>query len=404
MTHSGGDRFLPYARQDLDASDIAAVVDVLNSDWLTQGPKVPEFERAIARRVGSNFAVAMSSGTAALHAACMAAGLGPEDEIITSPITFAASGNCALYAGANVRFADIRQDTYCIDPQRISDALTPKTKAIVPVDFTGQPCDLDEISGIARRNGLVVIEDAAHALGSTYRDRCVGSLADMTVFSFHPVKHVAAGEGGLVATNDSTFDASLRLFRSHGISNAESSMTLPDQAADNEGLPPEHANPPGMAGWYYEMLTLGYNYRITDMQCALGLSQLARLDSFIERRRRIAQRYTEAFSQSQFLSVPTQLSDRQSAWHLYVLSLRLKKMEKTRRRVFDELRAMGIGVHVHYIPLHLQPYYRKRFGYKRGDFPVAEAYYDSALTIPLFPAMSDIDVERVIKSVLQVVQ
>jgi perosamine synthetase len=395
--------FLPYARQLLDDADIAAVVEVLKGDWLTQGPKIPAFEKALAQRVGAKHGVAVATGTAALHCACFAAGVGPGDEIITAPITFAASGNCARYLGAEVRFVDIRRDTYCLDPAKLEAAITPRTKAIIPVDFTGQPCDLDDIMTIARRHNLVVIEDAAHALGARYKGRPVGSIADMTIFSFHPVKHVAMGEGGLVATDSDRFDRALRLFRTHGITGADADMRLDAQAADNEALPPAGRNPGGKAGWYYEMQELGFNFRITDLQCALGLSQLGKLDAFLDRRRAIAAHYDRAFADSAQIITPAQMPDRNSAWHLYMLRLRLSAMTKTRRRVFDELRACGIGVHVHYIPLHLQPYYRNRYGHRRGDFPIAEAYYDSALTIPLFPAMTDDDSKRVVDAVLSVV-
>jgi perosamine synthetase len=395
--------FLPYARQSLDEADIQAVVEVLKTDWLTQGPKIPAFEKALASRAGAKHGIAVATGTAALHCACYAAGIKPGDEIITAPITFAASGNCALYLGGRVKFVDIRPDTYCMDPAQLEAAITPRTKAIIPVDFTGQPADLDEIMAIARKHGLVVIEDAAHALGATYKQRPIGSVADMTIFSFHPVKHVAMGEGGLVATSNDQFDKALRLFRTHGITGADADMILADQAADNENLAEERRNPPGKAGWYYEMQALGFNFRITDMQCALGMSQLGKLDGFLARRRQIAKRYTEAFSSSPLLKTPFQAADRVSAWHLYMLRLRLERMKKTRRQVFDELRAKGIGVHVHYIPLHLLPYYRENFGCRRGNFPKAEAYYDEALTIPLFPAMSDADVERVIGAVMETV-
>jgi len=395
--------FIPYARQSLDDDDIAAVVEVLKTDWLTQGPKIPAFERALATRVGARHAVAVATGTAALHCACYAAGIGADDEIITSPITFAASGNCALYLGGRVKFADIRPDTYCLDPDKVVAAITPRTKAIIPVDFTGQPSDLDDIRAIAEKHNLVVIEDAAHALGATYKGRSVGSIADMTVFSFHPVKHVAMGEGGAITTNDERFDGKLRLFRTHGISGAEDGLMLPDQAADNEALPEGRRNAATKAGWIYEMRALGFNYRITDMQCALGLSQMRKLDFFLKRRREIAARYHDAFAKSDALILPFQESDRESAWHLYMLRLRLDRLTKTRRQVFDELRAKGIGVHVHYIPLHLLPYYRERFGHRRGDFPIAEAYYDSALTLPLFPGLRPADQDRVVNAVMEAV-
>jgi len=392
--------FIPYARQSLDEDDIAAVMEVLRGDWLTQGPYIAEFEAAIAARVGARHGVAVATGTAALHCACYAAGVGPGDEVITAPITFAASGNCALFLGADVKFADIRADTYCLDPAKLEAAITPRTKVIIPIDYTGQPADMDEINEIALRHGITVIEDSAHALGATYKNRPVGSLAAMSIFSFHPVKHVAMGEGGLITTDDDGLAAALRLFRTHGITNNDAAMRLADQAADRDPGGAAEANVADRAPWYYEMQELGFNYRITDVQCALGLSQLSKLDSFLDRRREIASRYGAAFSQSELVVLPHQEADRDSAWHLYMLRLRLDKMHKSRRQIFEELRARKIGVHVHYIPLHLQPYYRDKFGYKRGDFPESESYYDAALTIPLFPGMTDADCERVIDAVL----
>lgn len=390
-------KFIPYGRQSVEDDDIQAVVETLKSDWITQGPKIAEFEKAVAARVDASFGVAVATGTAALHSACFAAGVKEGDEIITAPITFAASGNCALFLGANVKFVDVRPDTYCIDPKKMEKAITKKTKAVIPVDFAGQPCDMDEINAIAKKHGLIVIHDAAHSLGAVYKGRKIGSLAELTIFSFHPVKHITTGEGGMVVTNDKNLDTRLRLFRTHGITADESVMENADQAADNEG--PFKGNSPGKAAWYYEMTALGYNFRITDMQCALGLSQLKKLDRFINRRRQIASMYNRAFSDSKFIIIPHQEKDRESAWHLYMLRLRLDKIKKSRRQVFDELRAQGIGVHVHYIPLHLLQYYRQKYGYRRGDFPEAEAYYDSALTLPLFPALGDQDVKRVIDCV-----
>ncbi len=394
--------YIPYARQSLDADDIEAVVETLRSDWITQGPKINEFEKAVAAKVQAQYAIAVSTGTAALHCACFAAGITKGDEVITSPITFAASGNCALFLGASVKFVDIRPDTYCIDYKKLESAITFRTKAIIPVDFAGQPCDMDEINAIAKKYHLIVIHDAAHSLGAAYKNRPVGSLADMTILSFHPVKHITTGEGGMVLTDGEQLAKQLRLFRTHGITSNEESMILRDQAADNNGLNGGNGN--SKAAWYYEMQALGYNYRITDMQCALGLSQLKKLDDFINRRRKIVERYNQAFKESPFIIIPHVEKDRQSAWHLYMLRLRLDKMTKTRRQVFEELRSLGIGVHVHYIPLHLQPYYQKNFGYKRGDFPQAESYYDSALTIPLFPSMTDEECRYIIEGVLKTVQ
>ncbi len=392
--------FIPYARQNLDEDDIAAVVEVLRGDWLTQGPNIGAFEAVVAARVGAKHGIAVATGTAALHCACYAAGVGPGDEIITAPITFAASGNCALYLGAKVKFVDIRADTYCLDAAQLEAAITSRTKAIIPIDYTGQPADMDEINEVAARHGIAVIEDSAHALGASYKGRPVGSLAAMSIFSFHPVKHVAMGEGGLIATDDDEFAAALRLFRTHGITNDDAAMRLAEQAADRSNSGHGEVNAVDRAPWYYEMQELGFNYRITDIQCALGLSQLTKLDDFLARRREIAARYSAAFGQSELLITPHQEGDRESAWHLYMLRLRLEKLSKSRRQIFEELRARKIGVHVHYIPLHLQPYYRDKLGFKRGDFPQSEAYYDAALTIPLFPAMSDSDCERVVDAVL----
>ncbi len=397
-------KFIPYARQYIDSSDIEEVVKVLSSDWITQGPKIKEFEDALCKYTGAKYAVAVATGTAALHCACFAAGIGAQDEIITSPITFAASGNCALFLGAEVRFVDINPRTYCMDFRKLKSAITPRTKAIIPVDLAGQPCDMDEINEIAKRYNLMVIQDAAHSLGASYKGRAVGTIAPMTIFSFHPVKHITTGEGGAIITNSELLASKLRLFRTHGITNDNNNMLLAEQAADNESLHSNGRNPNSRAPWYYEMQALGYNYRITDFQCALGLSQLKKINPFISRRREIARRYSEAFVKSPYLIGPHQEPDRQSAWHLYLVRLRLDKIGKTRRQVFEELRSMNIGVHVHYIPLHLQPYYRERFGYKRGNFPEAEAFYDSCLTLPLFPGLEDEDCERIIELVLKTVK
>ena len=394
------EHIIPYGRQWIDDDDVAAVAEALRADWLTQGPTIAEFERAVAARVGAKHGVAFANGTAALHAACFAAGMGPGDEVITSPITFVASANCALYLGARIAFADIRPDTYCLDPEKLELAITPATKAIVAVDHTGQPCDLGEIGAIAKHHRITLIEDAAHALGATYSGKPVGALSDMTMFSFHPVKHITTGEGGMITTEDPDLARKMRVFRNHGISRDAASMGLGDQAADNVGGVKPGRNPATPAPWYYEMQALGFNYRITDIQCALGLSQLKKLDRSLERRREISQRYTDAFANSRVLVTPYQEPDRESAWHLYVIRLRLDAMAKTRRQVFEDLRHGNIGVNVHYVPVHLQPYFRERFGFSRGDFPEAEAYYDGAITLPLHPTMTDEDCARVIDAVL----
>jgi len=397
--------YIPYGHQSIDESDIAAVVDILKSEWLTQGPVVAEFEEAVARRTGAKYAVAVSSGTAALHCACFAAGVGSGDEIITAPITFAASGNCARYLGADVQFVDVHPDSYCLDPARLEAAINGRTRAIIPVDFTGRPCDIDAINAIAARHGITVIEDAAHSFGATYKSQTVGALADMTIFSFHPVKLITTGEGGMIVTNDDELAVKLRMFRSHGTTKGEfTPLAEPEQGADNDN---QYRNGPrrgSKARWYYEMQLLGFNYRISDFQCALGLNQLGKMDHFLERRRLIAERYNKAFNGHALIRTPQATGNWESAWHLYVVNLNLKHMVRTRRQVFEELRERNIGVHVHYIPLHLHPYYRETYGYKRGDFPVSEAYYDTALTLPLYPGLNDAEFERVVDGVLSSVR
>lgn len=377
------DRMLPYGRHTVTPEDIQAVIDVLEGDWLTTGPAVPAFEESFAARVGAKFAVAVSSGTAALHAAVFAAGLGPGDEAIVTPITFAASANCVRYQNGTVVFADVRSDTLNLDPACVEAAITPRTRAIIPVDYTGQPSDIDELHALAQRRSLVVIEDGCHALGATYRGRRVGSLAHMTTFSLHPVKHITTGEGGVITTDDPELAGRLRLFRNHGITS-------------------DHRQREKEVSWLYEMVELGYNYRLTDLQSALGLSQLKKLDAWLARRRAIAARYTEAFSEMLEIEPPTVLPDREPAWHLYVIRLNLNRLRVGRAEVFAALRAENIGVNVHYIPVPLHPYYQ-RLGYARGGWPVAEKAYERLVTLPIFPAMSDGDVEDVIEAVRKVV-
>ncbi len=377
--------YLPYGHQWIDESDIKAVVEVLRSDWVTTGPKVAEFEAKLADYVGAKYAVVFSSGTAALHAAVFAAGIGPGDEVITTPMTFAASANCVLYQGGKPVFADVQPDTLNIDPGEIEKKIIPWTKALIPVDYTGQPCDLGEIKDIARKHGLIVIEDAAHALGATYRGKRIGTLSDMTVFSFHPVKLITTGEGGAVVTDDPELARRLRIFRNHGITT---------EARERERA----------GDWFYEMVYLGYNYRLTDIQCALGLSQMNKLDSWLARRQEIARRYNEAFAELPEIMTPVVKDDRSSAWHLYVIRLNLEQLRAGRAEVFAALRAENIGVNVHYIPVHLHPYYRERFGYKRGDYPVAEEAYERLISLPIFPRMTDADVDDVVKAVCKVVK
>ncbi|GAB4284872.1 MAG: UDP-4-amino-4,6-dideoxy-N-acetyl-beta-L-altrosami ne transaminase [Coriobacteriia bacterium] len=378
---------IPYGRQWIDEADIEAVNEVLRSDWITQGPAIERFERMVAERCGAAHAVAVSSGTAALHIACLAFGLGPGSLLWTSPNTFVASANCARYVGADVDFVDIDPRTFNMSVQALERRLEYAEKAgrlpdvVVPVHFGGASCDMEQIARLAERYGFTVIEDASHAIGGCYRDRPVGSCAfsAAVVFSFHPVKIVTTGEGGMVLTNDDDVAERLRLFRTHGITRDPSRMS-----GASEGP------------WYYEQIELGYNYRITDIQAALGASQMARLDAFVERRNALAARYAAALEG--FPVTPQVVDDgRLSAYHLYVVTLD----EGTgigRAELFESLRAAGIGVNVHYIPVHLQPYYRD-LGFGPGDFPVAERYYERAITLPLFPAMADEDVETVVRAV-----
>jgi perosamine synthetase len=375
--------YLPYGRQSIDEVDIQAVVEVLRSDWLTTGPKVGEFEEAFAARVGAKHAVSVSSGTAALHAAAFAAGLKAGDEAITTPLTFAATANCVLYQGATPVFADVSGDTLNLDPEQVAKKISPKTRAILPVDYSGHPADLTAITKLARQHGLIVIEDACHALGAEYRGRRVGSLADMTVFSFHPVKHITTGEGGMVTTDDQKLAEKLRRFRNHGIS----SDARQRQSAGQ---------------WHYEMVLLGFNYRLSDLVCALGIEQLRRLDGNLVRRREIAAAYTAGFREIPGVIAPAVRADANPAWHLYPIRLALEKLTVGRAEIFRALRAENIGVNVHYIPVHLHPYYREQFGYKGGEFQVAEDAYERLISLPMFHGMTDQDVEDVICAVRKV--
>ncbi len=375
---------LPYGRQSMDESDIQAVVETLRSDWLTTGPRVAEFEEEFAAWVGAKRAVSFSSGTGALHAAAFAAGLKPGDEAITSPLTFVATANCVLYQDATPVFVDVSPDTLNLDPDRVALRISPHTRAILPVDYAGHPADLGLILELAERHGLTVIEDACHALGAEDGERRrVGGRAHMTVFSFHPVKHLTTGEGGMVTTNDPDLAEILRRFRNHGIS----SEARQRQSAGQ---------------WYYEMTLLGFNYRLTDIACALGMTQLKRLDSNLARRRQIAARYTAAFREIPGVIPPSVRPEANPAWHLYPIRLDLERLSADRDQVFRALRAENIGVNVHYIPVHLQPYYRDRFGYRGGECPVAEDAYARLISLPLFHGMSDQDVVDVISAVSKV--
>lgn len=376
---------LPYARQWIDDRDVDAVVAALQGDFLTTGPLVPELESKLAKKVGARYAVAFANGTAALHAACHAAGIGPGDEVVTSPMTFAASANCVLYQQGKPVFADIDERTYNLSPERVRALVSERTKAIIAVDFTGQPADLDALRRIADERGLVLIEDAAHALGASYQGSKVGSVSDMTMFSLHPVKHVTSGEGGVIATDDEALWRRLARFRNHGIERDPGSL-------EQERL----------AAWYYEMQELGYNYRMTDFQAALAVSQLDKLDRFVERRRAIADRYNEAFCDLDAVVLPFQDGAGESSWHLYVVQLRTERLRFSRDEIYERLHAERIGVNLHYIPVYLHPYYR-RLGYEPGLCPAAERLYERILTLPLFPAMTDRDVEDVIHSFRKVI-
>ena len=368
---------LPYGHQSIDEDDVQAVVEVLRSDWLTTGPKVGEFEEAFAARVGAKFAVAFSSGTAALHGAAFAAGLKAGDEAITSPLTFAATANCMVYQGARPVFADVCRDTLNLDPNRLAERIKPNTRAVFPVAYAGQPADMDAILAVAEKHGLLVVEDACHALGAEYHGRKTGSIAHMSVFSFHPVKHVTTGEGGMVTTDRVEFAKSLRRFRNHGISSDARERHAAGQ-------------------WHYEMVELGYNYRLTDIACALGVSQLRKLEANLTRRREIAARYTAAFRDLGGIIVPAVREDVKPAWHLYPIRIDPNRLRADRAQVFKALRAENTGVNVHYIPVHLHPFYRDRFGCKRGDFPTAEAAYECLISLPMFHGMTDQDVGDVV--------
>ena len=373
---------IPYGRQWIDEDDINAVIETLRGDWITQGPKVEEFEKSLAEYVGVKYAVVFNSGTSALHAAYFAAGVGEGDEVITSPITFVATANAAVMLGARVVFADIDMKTYCLDAEEVEKKITHRTRVVAPVSFAGYPVDLRPFLDLKEKYGFIIVEDAAHALGAIRNGKKVGAEADMTIFSFHPVKHITTGEGGVVVTNSEIFYEKLNLFRTHGITKSEEKLTRYD------------------GPWYYEQHVLGYNYRITDFQCALGISQLRKLERFVERRNEIAKRYNEAFSEIDNLITPPKVAEEgwRHAYHIYPLLL--NGLE--RKSFFFKLRERKILPQVHYIPVHLQPFYQERFGYREGDFPNAEDYYKREVTIPLFPRMSDAQVEYVINTVIEI--
>lgn len=375
-----------YGRQWIEEDDIQAVTDVLHSDYITCGPKVDELERTLCEYTGAKYAVAVNSGTSALHCACIAAGVGPGDEVITTPITFAASANCALYCGAEPVFADIDPETYNIDPESIKAHITERTKAVVAVDFTGQAVEIDKIREICREHGLIFIEDAAHSIATKYNGQQVGALADMTCFSFHPVKTVTGGEGGAILTNDENLYKKLVLAHTHGITHDAQLM----EDAPHEGP------------WYYEQISLGYNYRLTDFQAALITSQLGKIEMFKKRRQEIVKRYNEEFSKLPELFVQKEIPQSDTCRHLYVIQLKLDKLTCTRREFFDAMSAENVQCQIHYIPVYWFPYYQ-HLGYEKGLCPKAEDVYKGIMSIPLYPKMSDQDVEDVIHAVKKVI-
>lgn len=374
-----------YGHQYIDDDDIQAVVDVLKSDYLTCGPKITELENKLCALTGAKYAVVCSNGTAALHIAALSAGVGEGDEVITTPITFAASANCALYCGARPVFVDIDSETYNIDPRKVEAAITPRTKAVVAVDYTGQSADLAPLLKICREHHLTLIEDGAHVIGTRYRGQMNGSIADMTMFSFHPVKTVTGGEGGVILTNEENLYKRLLLFRSHGITrDVEQMKHEPD------------------GSWYYEQIDLGYNYRMTDMQAALIISQLDKLPMFVRRRKEIVARYNEAFSSMPELFVQREIPESDTTRHLYILRIVPERLKIGRRQFFEALEAENVCCNVHYIPVYYFPYY-ENLGYHKGLCPNAEKLYEEIITLPLYYAMSDADVESVIEAVTKIV-
>jgi perosamine synthetase len=377
--------FIPYGRQWVDEEDIQAVVEVLRSDLLTTGPKVEAFERALAEFVGVKEAVAVNSGTAALHAAMYAVGVGPGDEVILPPMTFAATANAVLWQRGTPVFADVAPDTLLLDPARVEEKITPHTKAIVAVDYAGHPCDYDTLRGIATCHGLYLIADACHSLGAAYKGKKVGTLADLSVFSFHPVKQVTTGEGGAVVTEDSEMAKKIRCFRNHGITT-------------------DHRLRSARGTWFYEMRDLGFNYRLSDILCALGVSQLRKLPAWLARRREIAECYDDAFVGSSTVEPLARRPLVEHAYHLYVINLELDRLKESRRTIFEKFWDRGVHVNVHYIPVHLHPYYRRRLSTGSGLCPVAEEKYEGLLSLPIFPKMSQKEVGAVVASAHEILQ
>lgn len=374
--------FIPYGRQAIEDDDIAAVVEVLRSEWLTTGPKVAEFEKTVCDFTGAGQGVAVSSGTAALHAAMYALGIGHGDEVIVPSMTFAATANSVAYQGGWPVFADVEPDTLLIDPIHVENLITPQTKAIIAVDYAGQPCDYEALRKIADRHGLILLADGCHSLGGSYKGKKVGTLADLTVFSFHPVKHITTGEGGMIVTDSEELIQKMRRFRNHGIS-------ADQRQRQQEGT------------WFYEMVDLGFNYRISDLQCALGISQLKKISGWLARRRSIAKQYDDSLAAIPSVKPLTVSDTVEHAYHLYVVQLHEKVCRQT---VFEKMRQAGIGVNVHYLPVHLHPYYRERFDTHAGLCPVAEQAYEGLLSLPMHQGLSDDEVERVITTLEEAVR
>ena len=378
-------KMIPYGKQDINQDDIDAVTRILQSDYLTQGPAGPAFESAIKEYCNASFAVSVNSATSALHISCLALGVGPDDYVWTSPVTFVASANCALYCGAKIDFVDIDKDTYNLSVEALERKLQEAEQAgtlpkvVIPVHLSGQSCDMESIYALSKKYKFKIIEDASHAIGAKYQGEAIGGgqFSDITVFSFHPVKIITTAEGGVAVTNDPVLAESLFLLRSHGVTRDQ---VLMENVSDGP--------------WYYEQVSLGFNYRMTDLQAALGLSQMQRLDGFVNKRHEIAERYYQLLDGLPVIS-PFQSPDSFSSFHLYIIRLKLDEIKLSHKAVFEKLRSRGIGVNLHYIPVHLQPYYQKK-GFKDVSYPIAEKYYEEAISLPLHPSLSAVEVEKVV--------
>lgn len=381
-----------YGKQSIDDSDIAAVVEILKGDWLTQGPTVVDFEKALCKMFGCSHAAAVANGTASLHLIALGLGWKKDDVVITSPITFLASANCAIYAGATPDFVDIDSKNYTIDPNKLEDKLkectakNKKVKAVVAVDYAGHPCDWETLFSLKEKYGFQLVNDFCHALGAEYKNdlQYAVKYADAVNLSFHPVKHITTGEGGAVLTNDEILDKRIKTLRTHGMTKDESILEK------NDGP------------WYYEMHEVGFNYRITDFQCALGLSQLSKLNEFVKQRRKIADYYDAKFKNDERLIIPGVSEYAKHAYHLYPLQIKFDELKITKREYYYRLKEKGILLQVHYVPVHLQPYYRKNFGFREGDYPVAEKFYEREISIPMYPGLNENDLEYITKTILQV--